>query len=725
MNKDISKCMKWFHALFLFSLFDVALAQYSTMEFDAFDEGVPVLVTPTRLKQSRHDIPASVTRLDSEMLQSLEIRNIPEALRYVAGMMVGYASGNQPRINYHGTNGLIPRRMQILIDGMSVYRSGYAEVTWPILPITIQDVRSIEITRAPSSPTYGQNSMMAVVNIITNEPEQVQEPSFVARIGDKETRDIHAQFGGTPSDIFNYRISLSKEHDKGFDTNFAGDERHDSTNMRHLNFKSNIRPNDKTDLDTFVGFSEGITELEFRESEQLSYPDIHNNAQYYKADLHYVFSTTHELKLKTYFTRIDQDISWATCHPQALFLPSLRRLELQNVDYVNTILAGQMPTGGTLEDDLLANQILQDMAAMGTSAFDPTCGEVNEDAVESRFDVEIEDTYIASDNFRFLLGVGASKQSLESDTYLGGSAQARGTRLFGNGEYRLGKLVVNIGAMIEEEDALDHPEISPRLGMNYRITPNNTIRYAVSRSVRTPDILETNRNWSYYMEGLSLPVAGNSSAYFYHNAKADNYLDPEEIISHEIGLYGYHIFTLGKANTSTLEYDIKIFHDELDNLISEKLQFFDYNPTNGTENNLNGIEFELDYKTNGGNLGELLERKNIHVNYAYLETDTNNFYERSLYARHTGAIYSIFSFRNDLQMSLAYYGNSEINGESFDGFELGAAKAFKSINGLFKISLKAVYCPDKVNEFTVSDSFKVQNNDEGNMNYYLTARYSF
>jgi iron complex outermembrane receptor protein len=713
-------------ALQLFALCDAVSAnEFDTLEFDALDEEVPVLVTPTRLKQSKHDIPASVTHIDAEELQDLQIRNIPEALRYVAGMAVGHASGNQPRINYHGTNGLIPRRMQILIDGVSVYRAGYAEVTWPILPITIQDVQAIEVTRAPSSPTYGQNSMMAVINIITNDPAQIQEPSLTVRYGDKETRDIYAQFGGSPSERFSYRVSVAKEQDEGFDTNFVGEERHDSTNVNHLNIKSNIKLSDTTDLNMLIGLSEGVTELEYRENSQLSFPDIDSGAQYYQADLRNVFNSMHELKVKTYYIRIDQDVSWFTCHPQALFLPSLRQLELQNPDYAAALVAGRTPSGGTLEDDSLAIQVLQDIAAMGDSAFDPICGEANEDAIESKFDIEIEDTYIVSDKFRFVLGAGVTKQSIESDTYIGGKAQTLGTRLFGNGEYRLGRLVVNYGAMIEEEDALDHPEVSPRLGLNYRITPSNTIRYAVSRSVRTPDILETDLDWNYYVDEFAAPVAGQRSGYFYHNAKAEDHLDPEEIISQEIGLYGYHNYTLANRGISSLEYDIKIFFDRMDNLISEKLQFFDYHPTNNTENTLKGVEFEVNFTNRGGYFKKILKQMKIHANYSYLETDTNNFFERSLYARHMGALYSIFNFKNDLQMSIAYYGNSEINGESFDGFELGGSKLFRFGEGMLKLSAKAVYYPDRVNEFTVSETFNVQNNNEKKMNYYLTAKYSF
>ncbi len=717
-----------FLALQIFVLCEVVLAsEFEEVEFDSFDEGgVPVLITPTRLRQSKHDIPASVTRIQAEELQDLQIRTIPEALRYVSGMAVGYASGNQPRINYHGTNGLVPRRMQILIDGMSVYRAGYAEVNWPLLPITIQDVWAIEVTRAPSSPTYGQNSMMAVINIITTDPAQVQEPRLAARYGDQETRDLYAQFGATPNESFSYRVSIAKERDEGFDKNIVNEERRDGTNMSHLNAKTKLKLSNATDLNMIIGVSEGVTELEYRDSQQLSFPDIDNSAQYYQADLRHVYSVDHELKMKMYFTRIEQDISWVSCVPQALFLPSLRKLELQNSDYAAAVIAGQIPSGGSAQDDALAMRVLQDIAAMGANAYQPTCGEINEDVVESKFDAEVEDTYIVSDSIRFVAGAGVTNQGLESDTFVNGKVQSWGSRLFGNGEYRWKNLVVNFGAMIEDEEALDKPEVSPRIGLNYRLSPANTVRYAISRAVRTPDLLETDRDWSYYAEGLSVPVAGQRSGYLYHNAKAENHLDPEEIVSQEVGLYGHHAIYLSQFDSAIVEYDAKIFYDKMEDLISEKLQFYDYHPSNNSENTLKGVEFEIDCDLQGAILPDYLDRIKLHANYAYLESDTDNFYEKSLYSKHTGALYSIFYFPNDVHISLAYYGNSEINGESFDGYELGGGKTFRFGNGsALNLSAKAVYYPDKVNEFTVNETFNVQNVYNKSTSTYLTVRYTF
>ena len=86
------------------------------------------------------------------------------------------------------------------------------------------------------------------------------------------------------------------------------------------------------------------------------------------------------------------------------------------------------------------------------------------------------------------------------------------------------------------------------------------------------------------------------------------------------------------------EYDIKLFYDEMNDLISEKLQYFDFNPTNDGKNILTGFEVEVDYTVSGGFLPDYLKRMKIHANYAYLDSKTNNFFERSLHATHTGAV---------------------------------------------------------------------------------------
>ena len=152
-----------------------------------------VVLTPSRLRQSLADTPASVTVITSDMLQRYGIASIAEALRLVPGMAVTLATGNDYRINYHGTNILVPRRMNVLIDGLSVYRPALAQVDWKKLPVALEDVDRIEVTRGPNSVSYGANSMLAVVNIITKHPRDVEGTTITATRGSQGTANATAK----------------------------------------------------------------------------------------------------------------------------------------------------------------------------------------------------------------------------------------------------------------------------------------------------------------------------------------------------------------------------------------------------------------------------------------------------------------------------------------------------------------------------------------------------
>ncbi|KAF5289545.1 hypothetical protein FQR65_LT20798 [Abscondita terminalis] len=59
--------------------------------------------------------------------------------------MVGYINGNQPTVNYHGTNAREARTHGAGADRRrSVYRAGLATVDWSDIPVTLEDIERIE-----------------------------------------------------------------------------------------------------------------------------------------------------------------------------------------------------------------------------------------------------------------------------------------------------------------------------------------------------------------------------------------------------------------------------------------------------------------------------------------------------------------------------------------------------------------------------------------------------
>ena len=701
-------------------------AAHADLEMDDFDEA-SALISPTRIKQSPHDVPASVTKICRDTIEDLQLNSIPEVFKYVAGMISSYASGNQPRINYHGTNGMIPRRMQVLLDGVSVYRASFAEVIWPTLPITIRDIECIEFTRSPSAAAYGANSMMAVVNITTREPLQVSTVEASATIGSFGTRNYDVLSALDLNDAGRIRFSLGKTENTGFDTNFEGDNRHDSSDSLLFNSRGVFTFGSSTALSVFVGYSDVFTELEFRESGQRSFPDVDTKSLYVTGDLSHSFNSRNELTIRSSYTRVTQDMEWDTCGPLALFSYNLRALDAQNPDYAATLVGLGFPTGGTEQDDALRNAFLLEVAELGDQALEPWCGKTNEDSQDGSYRAEVQFNSLISESFRYVGGAGFNRNWIESETYLGGGGASNQYYLFGNAEFRVGKWLFNAGAMLEDEPLyLDALSFSPRVGVNYRLLPSTTLRLVLSKALRTPDILEYDRNWSYkiYDTTTPHPEDGSRERLYYLNSRAEGNIESEEILARELSVYHRSSAPLA-VGMFTRSFDVKYFYNSLTSLVSEKLQFFDYNPTNDGEVTLQGIEVEADLTFSNVLRTDAIDKIRLHLNYAYIDNQTDEFYERTLHAQHSGAMYAIVDYQYGWLTSLSYFGNSEIQGDKYSAFELGVGKTSRFGDNRFTVKGKVVYTPERKHSFTSSETFAVQNINDQRTSFYVTMEYAF
>src|SRR5690606_13486370 len=177
---------------------------------------LPTVLSATRLEQAPAEIPGSMTVLNRELIQASGARSVPELLRLVPGMHIGYRRGNQANVNYHGTNVTDARRLQVLVDGRSVYRSGLATVDWAELALNIEDIDRIEVFRGPNTAAYGANALMGVINIITRLPLETQGTALKYTHGKRGVRDWYARHGGGDMQ-HSWRLSLASQQDDGFD----------------------------------------------------------------------------------------------------------------------------------------------------------------------------------------------------------------------------------------------------------------------------------------------------------------------------------------------------------------------------------------------------------------------------------------------------------------------------------------------------------------------------
>jgi iron complex outermembrane receptor protein len=697
-----------------------SFANAAQTDIDPMNSDVSMVLTPTRLRQSLSDVPGSVTVLTADMLTQFGIRSVPEALRLVPGMAVVQVSGSDYRISYHGTNISAPRRMNVLIDGVSVYRSAFARVDWTALPVAMADIQRIEVTRDPDSASYGPNSMLATINIITKYPQEVPGTTLDATAGSRRTADGMARYSGKVDDSTTYRVTVEHQQNLGFNNVIAppnvgptADPDHDASRLNKITFRSmtDIAPNQTFDLELSV--LQGKQDNQVADTYTTSFPDVY--LQEYDANAIWkdALSDTHELQVQAYLTQHRQAQSWNECLPTLAFLPQMGALYKASPTYVNEILAGIQPSGGTPTDNLLAAAAIRSILSLGPAALAPSCGTANQDYTEQRADIEFQDTYVFSPSLRMVSGAGLRRDIATSQTYLDGTVGNTTWRAFANVEYKpVPTVVINAGGYYEK-DQLTGSSFSPRIALNKHLDDNNTIRFVVSKADRMPDIIEQRANWAYQVTNLSPLLYGLNYATFAQSATAPGNISAEHILSREIG-YNGNFSRIG------LTIDAKIFDDYLSDLISQRLILNSFAPTNSNDVTLRGAELQADYTPSQSWM--------MHAGYSYLLNSASTAMEQTMYSRNSGSVAVSHVFDSGWRASVGLYEyQATLLGQS------GYGKQDVTVSKTYKLSRDSSITPTftvthldhRSTEYMYGAGLSTENSYASPWQYYLSTRITF
>jgi len=146
----------------LISCYSLAHAEDITVAEQPFLQDFPVVLSASRLSQPLSESPNAITVIDRNMIKASGFRNIADLFRLVPGMYVGELYSHTPIVAYHGSTEEFSRRMQVLIDGRSVYLPPISMVDWEDIPLEMDDIERVEVVRGPAAASYGANSLHGV-----------------------------------------------------------------------------------------------------------------------------------------------------------------------------------------------------------------------------------------------------------------------------------------------------------------------------------------------------------------------------------------------------------------------------------------------------------------------------------------------------------------------------------------------------------------------------------
>jgi iron complex outermembrane receptor protein len=176
--------------------------------------------------QRAAETPAAFTVISQEDIQRSGMTSIPDLLRLVPGLDVAQINSNQWAISSRGFNDLYSNKLQVLMDGRSVYTPLFSGVYWESIDYVLPDLDRIEVVRGPGATLWGANAVDGVINITSKSAKDTQ--GWLAEgIGSNEEQQGAVRYGGQLSSDTYFRVYTKYRRYDDYET-ANGDDANDN-----------------------------------------------------------------------------------------------------------------------------------------------------------------------------------------------------------------------------------------------------------------------------------------------------------------------------------------------------------------------------------------------------------------------------------------------------------------------------------------------------------------
>ncbi|QEW05416.1 TonB-dependent receptor plug domain-containing protein [Nitrincola iocasae] len=606
----------------------VVFADISHLDESAFLIDIPMVTSATRLSQHQSDAPVSMTVIDRATITASGAQTVPDLLRLVPGFQVAHVNSNKYAATYHGYSDDFPNRLEVMIDGRSVYMPLISSPDWTSLALHLDDIERIEVIRGSNTATQGSNAFLGAINIITRHPAAEAKASASVTLGSLDTANSNLRFSGNTS-MGHYRLSAAHEENTGSKL-FS-----DGARRSYLNFSGSFAPTLRDQIDLRAGIDRGHITIG-----SLKAPETFNSVVTQEREYHSSFqhiSWEHIINPNTTFelTGYRNQLTLSEAPPT---LDDIFRSELDYDDYNDWL---ENPAAFALEEALF-QQLLDS---------NPSLRVLSENGSTRQEDLQFSIVHQQSQTSTST-GLGYRRDTGKGDTLFDqGDVHSTRFRLFANSVISPSQAyTINLGAMHEKEES-GPAATSGRAALSLHITPDVTLRFGLSSSERLPSLHERYSQSTIYF-------TPDKNQIFDAIRRPNPDLEPEHILSREAGL-------LYKFSSMPGYLDLRIFNEHITKGIATYREAFtdELNPSDQTIRVSKNI---ADWQNQGAEFQLRLQPTNSFwflLNYAYINNTAKTFalsadkpFTRTQLApRHSASLLLNWQPRPDINLSASHY----------------------------------------------------------------------
>lgn len=178
------------------------------------------VTTPIRHEQPISEAPSNVYVITDEDIRHSGAVDLPTLLRRVPGLEVMQMTGADFNVSARGDNQVFANKLLVLVDGRSIYVDVQGSVFWKTIPVTLPEIKRIEVVKGPIEALYGFNAFDGVVNIITKSPEESKGTTLQIGGGEFGTLTSAAIHAGSQGKL-GYRLSVGEDQTQQWDNRDA------------------------------------------------------------------------------------------------------------------------------------------------------------------------------------------------------------------------------------------------------------------------------------------------------------------------------------------------------------------------------------------------------------------------------------------------------------------------------------------------------------------------